>query len=115
MVSELVAHYGGNGPVDLTPRLTELLRPVGLVLGGALAAWLAWGWLSRRAARRLAATTPSAWWPCHACHSLNPAGTAACYRCGAAWTDEAASMPTAEHPETPQRFGRDKWGRDKLD
>lgn len=68
--------------------------------------------MARRAGRRLAPTTPDAWWVCPSCHSINGLGTARCYNCATPAPDDigAALMPTSAQPATPQSFGRGKHG-----
>jgi heme A synthase len=103
--NEVVDAYTDLAGPARTP--TELL--VGALAVGLLAALLvmgAWTWTSRAAGRRLAPTTPAAWWVCERCHSLNKPTVGACYACGAAWTPAAGVAPTAETPTMDQRIGR---------
>jgi hypothetical protein len=108
LIRELIGHYSGEEPSGQAPRLTAYLAPI---LGVATSVLVAIGLLQlarRRAGRRLAPVTPSAWWLCSACRSVNATGKPDCYSCGAPWTPEAPIVPTAERPETIQRFGGDR-------
>jgi hypothetical protein len=103
--NEVVDAYTDLGGSAVTP--AELM--VGALLVGFVAALVVmglWTWLSRAANRRLAPTTPAAWWVCERCHSLNKPTVAACYACGDAWTPGAGVAPTAETPTMDQRIGR---------
>ena len=105
---ELVGLYTGEEPSGQATRLSAYLAPI---IGVAVAVAVAIGLLQlarRRAGRRLAPATPAAWWLCPVCRSVNAAGRPACYSCGAAWTADALVVPTADHPETIQRFGGDR-------
>jgi hypothetical protein len=103
-----------NRVVDAYTDLAGPARtPTELVVGALLVAFVAallvmalWSWLSRAANRRLAPTTPAAWWVCERCHSLNKPTVDACYACGSAWTPAAGVAPTAETPTMDQRIGR---------
>jgi len=108
LVRELIGHYTGEEPSGQAPRLSAYLAPI---VGVAISVAFAIGLLQlarRRAGRRLAPATPAAWWLCPTCRSVNAAGKATCYTCGAARTPDAPIVPTAERPETIQRFGGDR-------
>jgi hypothetical protein len=107
--TEVIGTYTGTegSHRDLLP-----LAGVAVASGVALAvvAWAVVMQLTRRAGRRLAPAAPASWWMCPRCHSLNAAGTPACYACRDAAPadadDPAARMPTAPEPVIDQRFGR---------
>ncbi len=104
---ELVGLYAGE-PTDEPARISAYLGPLAAVVVGALVVlWLARS-VARRTARTLAPVLPGSWWLCDACRSVNGAGIARCYSCGAPWTPTAAVVPTDEHPEMVQRFGGDR-------
>jgi hypothetical protein len=105
-VSELVTYATGLGPSDQPQHLSEYLIPIGAVAVALVALLLAARQLNRRAARRVTPATPVAWWSCPACRSLNPAGRAACYRCGRTFEAGATEMRTDAEPPAPQAFGR---------
>jgi hypothetical protein len=103
-----------NEVVDAYTDLAGPARtPVELVVGALLVGFVAalvvmglWTWASRAANRRLAPTTPAAWWVCERCHSLNKPTVDACYGCGNPWSPDAGVAPTAETPIMDQRIGR---------
>lgn len=103
--NEVVGAYTDLGG----PARTQAELMVGALLVGfvaALTVMALWTWLSRAANRRLAPTTPAAWWICERCHSLNKPTVDACYACGTAWTPAAGVAPTSEPPTMDQRIGR---------
>lgn len=111
IVSEVVGLYT-PGQASAPPTIsTYALVLVGIVLGVAVVALLATRLLARRAGEALAPVTPSAWWQCPTCRSVNGAGVTRCYSCGSMRpADVRVILETDDSPGTPQSFGRGKHG-----
>jgi hypothetical protein len=109
IVSEVVGLYrpGQAGP---PPTLSTYAVWLGILLvAGIGLALVVLRALGRGAGRRLAPTTPDAWWVCATCHSINGTATSRCYNCAAPRPDDpGALLPTSDDPATPQSFGRGK-------
>lgn len=86
------------------PLSTYALIVGALIIGGVVAVWLVGRFVAGRAGRRLAPVLPGEWWVCASCHSVNGAGVARCYSCGAARPD-GPTLTTDDEPITPQSFG----------
>ena len=106
VVSELVGAYTGSSDPSVAPRISDWLRPLGIVLIGVAVVAAGALYARRRAGRRLVAAAPTAWWSCPGCRSLNAAGAETCYRCGRAWEADALELRTDAEPPAPQAFGR---------
>ena len=106
IAAELVGHYTGatGEPVKISTYLAPLL----VLTGGLALLVVAIRIVRGRAGRRLAPAAPSEWWLCLSCRSVNDPARPACYSCGRPWTPDAPVVPTAERPETVQRFGGDR-------
>lgn len=98
IVTELVGAYTEPGDATTPPRVSDWLRPIGIVLALIILIWLVIRTATRRAAARLAPVVPASWWSCPACRSLNPTGTTACYRCREPWTPDLEVMTPADPP-----------------
>jgi len=104
IVSELVGLYT-SGQAGPPPTLsTYALVVAGIIALVGVAAWLLARAGVRRASRRMAPVTPSAWWACPNCRSVNGANVERCYACGSPPGDDQL-MPTDDRPSTPQSFG----------
>ena len=106
IVSQVVGAYTGSADPSAEPRISDWLRPLGIVLAGVVVLAVAALHVRGRVGRRLVASAPTAWWSCPACRSVNAAGTEACYRCGRGWEAEALELRTDAEPPAPQSFGR---------
>jgi len=110
VVNEIATTYLGAGRSGGTHRLTGYLVPIAVVAFGSLGLWLVARAARRRAGRRLAPATPSSWWSCPACHSLNGQGGVRCYRCGRPFEPGAAEVRTTTEPPAQQSFGQRRDG-----
>jgi hypothetical protein len=104
---ELVGLYTGENAEE-PPRISRYLGQMAVVAGAAVLAVVFLRLVRGRVGRRLAPVTPTAWWLCPKCRSVNAVGKTACYSCGTPWTPDAPVVPTADRPETIQRFGGDR-------
>jgi hypothetical protein len=104
IIGELVGLYTASDRED-PPTLSAyvIALAVGLVLGLALVA-AALRLLARRASRRLAPVTPSEWWVCPSCSSVNGTAASRCYACGGPPGD-GPTMTTDPDPVTAQQLG----------
>lgn len=110
MVNELVGFYSGAGASATAEpaRISAYLVPLAGVVVLAVVSVL----LVRRAlGRRLVSVSPTAFWQCPACRSVNPAGAEACYRCRRPWEPGATEFRTDGEAPAPQSFGRRHDGR----
>jgi hypothetical protein len=104
IVSEVVGVYTA-GQTDAPPRLTTYAIGTLAAIAGVVAlVWFAGRAASRRAGARLAPVTPTSWWVCDRCKSVNGAGVARCYACGNPAGD-GPTLPTAADPGITQSFG----------
>lgn len=104
IVGEVVGLYTA-GQTELPAPLSSYAIGVALAIVAGLALlWLTGRLLARRAGQRLAPVVPSEWWVCGTCHSVNGAGKARCYACGAPPTG-GPSLATEEQPGITQSFG----------
>jgi len=79
---EVVASYTGAGTAQdplLPYAAAALVAGMGLAFVGVLA--LRYG--GRQVGRRFEPETPSSWWVCHDCRSVNAASRTSCYACHA--------------------------------
>jgi len=93
-LSEVVGSFtGADGPAQTPPAV--VVTTVGLFAAALLGVWVIVRTFRRGAGRRLASVTPSAWWDCPSCRSLNPPTGSACYACGTEAPPDAAIARTA--------------------
>ena len=99
LLGEVVGTFTGSTDQGDPAPLSGYLEPlalVGLALAGAVIALI----ISRRLlGRGLAPVTPSSWWSCGACRSLNPDAGVRCYACGAA--RPSSRDPVLDRPPDP--------------
>ena len=107
IASELVGHYTGAGSGEPVP-ISTYLGPLLALVGGLALLFLAFRFVLGRGQRRMATATPSEWWLCPNCHSVNGQARPTCYSCNRPWTPDAPVVPTADLPEVVQRFGGDR-------
>ncbi len=104
VANELVENYTS---ASSTP---DMLWTLAIVLGAGWAAavvvYAAWRFVSARAARRLAAETPIAFWLCESCRSFNADDVGACYKCRRPRPEGAPIVGATDEPPWKQRFGR---------
>ncbi len=108
IVNEIAGTYLGTAPASdaRPPRLSDYAWPIGLTIAGLTGLLLALRQIQRAGGRRLAPATPSAWWSCPSCRSLNVASRTECYRCGASMADSSIEVRTDAEPPAAQSFGR---------
>jgi len=105
VANDLVENY-----TSTTSAQPEAVWTLVLILGAswvaAVVVFAAWRLLAGRAARRLAAVAPTAFWLCDRCHSFNAADASGCYRCQAARPQDPQIVDATNAPPWDQRFGR---------
>jgi hypothetical protein len=110
IVSELIGLWRPDQDAP-PPTLSAYAIAVGVLIAAIAGLGLVGARLvARGAGRRLAPTTPGAWWVCPTCRSINGIGITRCYNCAAARPAAGAAelMATGQDPATPQSFGRGK-------
>ncbi|HSL98012.1 MAG TPA: Ran-binding zinc finger domain-containing protein [Candidatus Deferrimicrobiaceae bacterium] len=105
IVSELVGLYTASSRGE-PPRLSAYVVVLagGIAIGVLLVA-LGLRLLARRAAARLAPVTPTEWWVCPNCSSVNATSASRCYACGSPPGD-GPTMATNRDPIPPSSPGR---------
>ncbi|MCI0345527.1 MAG: hypothetical protein L0221_08805 [Chloroflexi bacterium] len=106
IVSELVGHYTSGGVGEPVP-ISAYLAPLLALVGGFALLFQVFRFVLGRGRRRMAAATPSEWWLCPNCHSVNGQARPNCYSCNRPWTPDAPLVLTSGHPEFIQHFGGD--------
>lgn len=104
IVGELVGLYTASSRDDPPTLSAYVLVTAGSAALGVVLVLLALRLVTRRAARRLAPVTPSEWWICPSCHSVNATAASRCYACGSPPGD-GPTLPTDRAPRTPQSLG----------
>jgi hypothetical protein len=104
IAGEIVGLYTASSGQPPAPISTWVVLLLASVATGLVGVWLVTRALTRRAGRRLAPVLAGARWVCDRCRSVNGAEKVRCYSCGAP-PSGGPTMPTSEHPETPQSFG----------
>jgi hypothetical protein len=104
IVGEVVGVYTAAQEAPPAPLSTYVIGLGMLVGAGLVLTLLAGRMLARRAGRRLAPVLAGEWWVCASCHSVNGAGVAHCYSCGATRPD-GPLLRTDDAPATTQSFG----------
>lgn len=104
IVGEVVGLYTTADEAPPAPLSTYVIALAMLVGAGLVLTLLAGRMLARRAGRRLAPVLAGEWWVCARCHSVNAAGAAHCYSCGAT-PPEGPMLRTDAEPLMPQSFG----------
>lgn len=93
-LDEVTGAYTHTHPVTFfDPALGMLALFGGIAVVGIGA--LGWRLVGRRIERRMGPTTPSEWWQCGACGSLNQPNRGVCYSCRRPYDSTAMAVPTA--------------------
>jgi hypothetical protein len=92
-IDAATGRYTHHHQFGLDPAIGMLPLFGGIGIAGVGA--LAWRILGGRAGRRLEAMTPSDWWQCGACGSLNQPNRGLCYSCRRPYDPSAPRVPTA--------------------
>jgi hypothetical protein len=104
IVSQVVGLYTAGQQAPPPTLSTYAIALAGVLVGGIILALLVGRVVRRRAGERLAPVLAGEWWACPSCHSVNGAGVAHCYSCGATRPD-GPTLRTDDAPATPQSFG----------
>lgn len=92
-IDAATGRYTHHHQFGLDPAIGMLALFGGIGIAGVGA--LAWRILGGRVGRRLEATTPSDWWQCGACGSLNQPNRGLCYSCRRPYDPSVPPVPTA--------------------
>jgi hypothetical protein len=104
IVSEVVGLYSAGQQAPPPTLSAYAVALGGVVVGVILVALLVGRAVGRRAGERLAPVLAGEWWACVRCHSVNGAGVAHCYSCGAQ-PPHGPMLRTDDEPATTQTFG----------
>jgi hypothetical protein len=104
IVGEVVGLYTAGQTEPPAPLSSYAIGAALAIVAGLALLWLAGRLLARRAGQRLASVVPNEWWVCGTCHSVNGAGKARCYACGAPPTG-GPNLTTEDQPGITQSFG----------